>query len=234
MQKINLPSSLAMCRRIDHPLNLLGHGFRALEVYATTRFGRRLQVCLDDLALYTLGVDDYVAGRSIRQPLSTLCDQRNYVQHNLLSLLPAKNTVQLEEPDPFLTVCHLAALLYSFTCVFPIPAAPFHTLVSRVKHRLSTQGFAAQWEEAPRLLLWILYISGIASVGTADREWFVGTLDRCLRRLKIESWEALREVMLEFLWLPLTNDFDGMDFWDEIDRSNPLGGGALSELGVST
>jgi hypothetical protein len=222
-------------RRVDHPLKSLGSGFSFINKCATTHWGQRLNICLDDLALYTLGVDDYVAGRSMRPGLSTLCDQRNYVQHNLLSLLSSRDIEQprnTDQQNPFLTVCHFAGLLYSFTAVFPIPAAPFHTLVSRVRQTMATQNFAAQWEEAPRLLLWILYISGIAALGMPDREWFVGTLDRCLRRLRIESWETLREVMLEFLWLPLTNDGDGMDFWEEIEQSNPLGGVGIGGVGT--
>lgn len=72
-------------------------------------------------------------------------------------------------------------------------------------------------------------MAAIAAIGMEEREWFVAVLHRCLSRLRIESWEALKDMLLKFLWLPSTNDADGYDLWLEVEESNPFRLGQTAE-----
>jgi hypothetical protein len=83
--------------------------------------------------------------------------------------------------------------------------------------------FASFWDKAPELLIWMLFMFAIAAVGKPERAWAVAILDRCSRRMRIYNWDSMQALLSEFLWLPITNDFDGMEVWDEIEQSNPFG-----------
>jgi hypothetical protein len=58
---------------------------------------------------------------------------------------------------------------------------------------------------------------------SSSRSWFVSLIRRGASELEILSFEALKEhVLLEYLWLPTTNDGDGNDLWDEVGRVRPI------------
>lgn len=181
-------------------------------------------MALHRLSLYSIAVDDYIAGRSTAQSLALLGEERNFVQHGIMSLTPVLNE-PCSAGDELLDICQLAAVIFSLLCVFPYPAAKFELLVNRIRGIMSGYTFAKEWSEAPDLMLWITYMTAVASVNSEPRIWFIKILDRCLRKLKIDSWDTLKkDVLLEFLWLPVTNDADGSDLWDEIEASNPFEG----------
>lgn len=219
----DIGTSLLANRRPDHPLCQMGTDFSALKNLDSSFYTDTLQLSLENLALYSLGVDDYITGRSARASLAILADQRSYVHYALLCLIPAEDYGNRLPHSPIATICHLAGLVYSFLCCFPMPAAPFGKLVKSIEHQLKAYNWTEEWDKAPRLLVWVLYVTGIAAVETRDRTWVVSTLDRCLRRLKIETWKELKILLSKHLWLPATNDFDGIDLWKEIEESNPLG-----------
>lgn len=225
--------SLSVLRRVDRPLRQLGHGFRILK---TLRPGNSdgLLTCLHHLSLYTLGMDDYLAVRPEAQSLTVIAEQRSYVQHDLMTKLPNPNSQDTHDSDQdhLLTLCHLAATIYSFLCIFPIPAAPFHTLATRIRSILASARLAQELTEAPDLMVWISIMGGIASIGSSsgDRAWFVAALDRGLRRLKLESWDELRVILLRFLWFPSTNDYDGGVLWEEIEASDPFDFGPSGQI----
>ena len=205
-------------RRPDHLLSSTGNGFRVLSTILSENEATILRKVLQRLSLYTLGVEDYLTGSSFSQSLVRLGDQRNLCQHTLISLIP--NPGQVE--SPLYGACRLAATIYSFLCVLPISSAPFTQLAASMKVTLSTTSFERAWREAPHLAVWIVVMAAIAAIGTEHRAWFVAVLDRCLNRLKVESWDALKDLLQEFLWLPSTNDNDGYDLWLEIEESNPF------------
>jgi hypothetical protein len=114
-------------------------------------------------------------------------------------------------------------------CVFPVPAAPFERLALYIKTLLTTHKFTQEWSEAPRLMLWVTFIAGIATTGLEDdsiRSWFIRVLDWARRRAGIEAidtWESVKnDVLLHFLWLPITNDRDGEDLWREVEEWRPF------------
>jgi hypothetical protein len=210
---------LRSLRRPDRLLRSLGNGFTVLDTILPDADLQALQTTLQRLSLYTLGVEDYITGSPFGQSLVTLADQRNLIQHGLLSLIPHAN--DCAEPS-LIHVCRLAAMIYSFLCVTPISPAPFSALTIPIQSTLSGGSAEDIWREAPELAVWIAVMAAVASTGCDSRAWFVAVLDRCLRRLKIQSWDALKALLQDFLWLPTTNDADGYDLWLEIEESSPF------------
>jgi hypothetical protein len=228
---------LSVNRRIDHPLKDMGHGFRALTQLSPTDQNRALYADLDRMALYCLGVDDYAAGRRMRKSLEIFAQERVFVQHSLLMKYDEESAIDPKPDGNITTLTHLTAVIFSLMCVIPLPTAPFHRLVRQVKAHFAYHDFEHEWNEAPEMMTWILFLTGVAAIGMPERKWMVSTLDRCLHRLKIRDWTELKGILLKFLWLPITNDDDGEGLYDEIRGSNPFeelkGSGAVRAMEVS-
>jgi hypothetical protein len=219
---LDISASLSISRRIDHPLKEMGHGFRVLDQLPPVDRNRELRADLDRMALYCLGVDDYAAGRRMRKSLEVFAQERIFVQRSLLAKYDEDSAADPKPDGNITTLTHITAVIFSLMCVIPLPDAPFHKLVRQVKAHFAYHDFEHEWREAPEMMTWILFLTGIAAIGMPERKWMVSTLDRCLHRLQIRDWKELKGILLKFLWLPITNDDDGEGLYDEIRRSNPF------------
>ena len=202
----------------------MGFGFAVMNRLDFSQRCERVRVGLDGLAMYSLGVDDYIAGRSVRKSLEILAQERNFVQHNFMCLFPGEDEAKESTVDHegLVDVCQSAGMIYSALCVMPLRAAPFAELVRRIRSAFDEQDFRREWDDAPRLMVWILVMIAIAAIGMPDRLWATAKLDRCLRHLRIDTWDDLQSLLSDFLWLPITNEIDGLNLWDELETSNPL------------
>ena len=215
----DLEALLSSHRAIEHPLRKLGQGFHILTEISSYAETSKLELTLWRLAQYSVFVDDYLAGRSSRETLSVIGELRSLVQHDLMSLL---SNYDDDDLDIISFICLRAAIIYSLLCTFPIPAAPFTSLIQSIKSSIIFKCSAEDWERAPRLIIWVIFMASIASEGTMDQLSFLSILERCLGRLNIKSWPDLKEILLSFLWLPITNDVDGITLWQRVVKSNPL------------
>ena len=184
----------------------------------------RLYPVLCRLRDYTFAVHNYVEGTSQAQSLGVMSDERNFVQHSLMSLSPDAETAGAEQEDVLFELCRLAGMIYSLIVVFPLPVttAPFAKLCREIKKQMSNSDVRARWSEAPQLMLWITFMAAIASVGLSERSWYVSLLDRLVGRLKVGSWAEMKELLEDFLWFGSTSDTDGFDLWMEIEQSVPF------------
>ena len=115
-----------------------------------------------------------------------------------------------------------AATIYSLTCLYPIADAPFEELARSIKSCLIETDLSQAWLDAPRLMTWVITMSAIAALGAPEHQWYVVVLERCMRRVKINTWQAYQSLLLDFLWFPSTNDKDGQDLWDKIENAVPF------------
>jgi hypothetical protein len=150
---IDLDGPLSRTRRTDHPLRKLGQGFAILNNFGSPLRSLDLQVALHRLSLYTLAVDDYLAGRSVAQSLSVLGEERTLAMHSVMGLTPGDGLDLPLPGDELLDLCHVAALIYSVLCVLPLPAAPFELLIQRARTLFARHSFAREWADAPTLML---------------------------------------------------------------------------------
>ena len=222
-QKANVESTLSAVRRHTHPLCDLGQGFMVLHRVLEGDKVVDLYPVLCRLSDYTLAVDDYVEGRSEAQSLHCIANERNFVQHSLMSLAPEEQAAG-EQEDPLYNLCRLAAMIYSLIVVFPLPVqtAPFAELALQVKEQMSNPTIRIRWSEAPQLMLWITVMAAIASIGLSERSWYVSILDRLVSRLRIGSWNELKGQLQDFLWFASISDVDGADLWKEVKHSSPF------------
>jgi hypothetical protein len=220
----NIAATLSDVSRETHPFCDLGKGFVALYKILSPEQVLHLYPVLCRLCDYTLAVHDYVEGTSEAQSLAVIVDERNFVQHSLMSLNHHGETGEVEEEYSLYELCRLAAIIYSLIVVFPLPvtAAPFAKLGLQIKEQISKSTVHTWWNEAPQLMLWITVMAAIASIGLSERAWFVSTLDRLIGRLKMNSWAEMKEHLQRFLWYGSTSDIDGVDLWKEIEHSNPF------------
>ena len=219
-----IPDTLCTVRRPGSPFPRLGKGFQVLKTALPLEIGNSLYEVLLQLCDYTVAVHNYVEGSSRAQDLSILTDERNFVQHSLMSLEAHGQSSGPSQEQPLYEICRLAAIVYSLTVVFPIPTttAPFTALGKHMKEVMSYEGVHAKWNETPHLMLWATVMAAIASIGSDDRSWFICILDRLMNRLMIHTWSEMKLSLQEHLWFDGTNCVDGFRLWEEIERSSPF------------
>jgi hypothetical protein len=171
-------------------------------------------------------VDAYLKGTHFKLDYSLLADQRNLVQYNLLSLPAASQlsgfTGYHQRHEIIYEACRLAGCIYGVGVVFPLPpqSTPLVKLAGLLKGVLEVPNCLNVWEQphARVTFLWVLTLGGIASEGTADREWFVSMLMRTARYSHIACWADLRAIVVLLPWYDAACDDAGNSLWLEVER----------------
>lgn len=210
---------LRATRRADHALASLGHAFSALRLWIIYERASQLQLVLDGMADYIRASDDFIRQLPAERNNAVMSDQRNMIQHRLMSLcLPPEDA--FEGRDLF-DVTWLAAVAYSLIAVFPLApnAARFDRLAHLIRQKMSDPMLGPYWSRAPDLLLWIMVVGALCAVGTRHRSWYVNALKQEQNRLGMLTWTNLRFRLTGFLWFPFTSDLDGLELWEEIQQS---------------
>lgn len=205
--------------RFDHPLISLGNGFQILHVWISYERAASLKLVLSGMADYIRASHDFIEQSPAERNSAVMTDQRNMIQHRLMSLCPDLQA-KPEKLDLF-DVIWLAAFAYSMIAVFPLSpnAAHFDRIGRLLKSRLCDPLSVTQWARAPNLTLWIIVVGALSAIGSEDRAWYVDALrqERC--RLGLANWPTLKIRLMEFLWLPMVSDADGSELWEEVEQT---------------
>lgn len=185
------------------------------------------------LRTYVSIVDQYMQGKLARPDLSLITDQRNLIQHTLLSIpavsqLPYDAFVSSHLPHHLQQViyeaCRLGALIFGVGVTFPLPAqtSPLGSL-ARFLHALlrddvSIAELCATSLNASIALLWVLTFGGIAASGQPERTWFVDALAPVAQQLVCTSWPGLKRVLEMMLWYDTACDEPGQALWMEVEQ----------------
>jgi hypothetical protein len=206
----------------------IGRGFPEDWRHSNIQLLRDLFTTLRYMAGYTVLVYNHCQGTAM-QSTGALTDQRNSIQHRLLSLPPHPYEQCSEGICRLYESTRLTAEVYSLLCVYPYPRghAPFGELASLLRKELSGLDLGNVSYEESKLLLWILVMGAIVTVGALERLWFISTLRHVSGRLELESWQEMKSILTTFLWLDMTNDIDGSDVWDEVSPSRYKHGGSV-------
>lgn len=135
--------------------------------------------------------------------LATLGDA---VQHELLSLPPWQFLEEQNRASCYLVtyeICRITSTLYSNAVIFPMApnAAWLEKLLRQFRFLLETSNVISMWDgEMTPLLIWSLFIAGMAAFWTRHREFFVNHLRHVLAVARLTSWEDVEPVLHEFLW----------------------------------
>jgi hypothetical protein len=172
---------------------------------------------------YTSIIEKYQNGSITEPDLRRISNQRNFVQHRLLSLLPAGKLDQdFRKSHPVYEICRLAGLIFGIGIIFPLPAqtAPLPTLVKLLQAELQESRLESDWwfPDTVEVLIWVLTLGGIAATGLPNRTWFVAALSRVTVRSGLSRWRDLKSVLDRILWLDNACDFGGRQLWEEVGR----------------
>lgn len=202
-------------------LGKLGTGFWEVWDIRSSPDMHELFGIIQDACDFTVVVENYIRGRWMQRTSTEIMDQRNYIQHSLMSL---KSSAELKEREIYVDDLHyesgrLALIIYSFLVIFPIPpvAGPFETLTRLLRRELGRTNLKEGPVARLNIQLWILIMGAIASIGLPCRPWFVSEISRIAKMANVKSWQHLQSIMQSFLWHPGTNNIDGLDIWSEVE-----------------
>lgn len=181
-----------------------------------------LSEVIRDACYFTIVVENYVRGRWMQRTSTEILDQRNYIQHSLMSLRTSQElrSQGIRVNDLHYESCRLATIIYSFLVVFPVPPipGPFETVTHLLQQEL--EKIHIESLEMPRLTmhLWTLVMGAIACIGLSERSWFVSKITKLSQIMEIREWQDLQKVLRSYLWHPGTSNADGIELWDEVEE----------------
>lgn len=132
-------------------------------------------------------------------------DTRNALQHQLLSCVRWE---QLDEAAKqacehrIYHCCWLATVIYSNAVLYAVPPhGGWHSKLSdRLRGMLILSDYDSWPDSLDDLLLWILFIGGMAALKTPHRFFYIDALRSLLERKSITHWSAVLDKLIEFLW----------------------------------
>ena len=153
----------------------------------------------------------------MRRTFPELIDQRNYVQHALMSLESGRHLDGRGGGAFQYESCRLASTVYSFLVIFPVPpvVGPFEILTQQLSRELETIEHDGLPPARLNLHIWALFMGAIGSIGLPSHGWFLSKVKTLLQKTDIREWKDLQMVLRSFLWHPSTNDVDGFNIWTE-------------------
>jgi hypothetical protein len=179
-----------------------------------------LQV-LDSISDFTLAVDYYLQGKPFGLKLGAIARVRTAIQQRLLLLQTAEELSippSSSKPKPNIyECCRLTALIYGVGVVLPVPNSHsvLQELVRRLMIAIGILDIRTFGAELGGVLLWMLVLGGIAALDTPERHWFASQLAWIVRRLVIDDWEGVEDILGSFLWLDSVCGQGGRLLWSE-------------------
>ena len=77
-------------------------------------------------------------------------------------------------------------------------------LAAGIKTTLEDADIEENLQHTPELMLWILFMGNIAAIETELDAWYKDSLGFALFQLNLHHFEAVRSVLIEFLWLEVS------------------------------
>lgn len=113
-------------------------------------------------------------------------------------------------------VLRLGAMLYISETPkeFPSAAVGPVKLVRRLKELVMQ---VQMWNaKEAGLVLWLLFMGGIAARNGEDREWYVSQIDKLTGRLNVNMWGGVRGRLEKLWWVGAIHERPCRELWDEV------------------
>ncbi|KAJ0421586.1 hypothetical protein BJY00DRAFT_107022 [Aspergillus carlsbadensis] len=161
---------------------------------------------------YVSIVDAYQQGSALAMNLAAICDHRNLLQWQIMSLPPVNEIGPvINGVCPMYEPCRLALMVLGVGVVFPLPAettplvdAARMLQIALQAYKYSTSSLVSPSTvarlEVLRVYCWCVVLGGIASTGSHERVWFVHELRRVAAAMSVSSWSELHVVLRSILW----------------------------------
>jgi hypothetical protein len=171
---------------------------------------------------YEEAVNDFLDGSMRHLDTAQLCDRRNLIQHTVMSLPPAEDSMKAKSIGLIYESSRLALMIYCLTVIFPLPTQtamePLAKLSGDLKATLECASDLKSWtERSAQLLLWILVIGGVVARDRQDdRTWWVNALRQRTAKCVMDFGDLKAKVLTEFVWLERSCDAAGEALWSEV------------------
>ncbi|KAL2861794.1 hypothetical protein BJX68DRAFT_251642 [Aspergillus pseudodeflectus] len=162
--------------------------------------------------VYVSIVDAYQQGSALAMHSAAICDHRNLLQWQIMSLPPVNELGSvIDGLCPMYEPCRLALIILGVGVVFPLPAetsplveASRMLQIALQAYSYSTPSLGSQSTvaslEVLRVYCWCVVLGGIASTGSHERVWFVHELRQVAAAIPVSSWSELHFVLRSILW----------------------------------
>lgn len=179
------------------------------------------------MKIYTSMLDRYRQGALKTLDLALIADQRNIIQHHVMSL-PTAAEIKVVSPimvKGVYEVCRIATVIFSMGVVLPLQklCTAYKPLVEKLKlELLELQDTIDIYQpEVLELIIWVTVLGTIAAEKTTERSWFVRVLKHLTEPLLLSGWEDLEDRLERILWLRNACNAAGYRLWQEVqDTSN--------------
>lgn len=141
------------------------------------------------------------------------------IQYQLLSSGSVQDLTDgslINDNDEPAEAFRLAAIVYMKAILrdFTVSATGCRILVSKLKTTLSLVSVS---EIAPSLLLWILFMGGVASAEDSSyRSYFNAHLVKLQHGLCLKEWGDVKKRLQDVLWVGKVFDEPGSALWEEV------------------
>jgi len=144
------------------------------------------------------------------------------LHHAILSMPPCHDYIgnnMLYEP------VRLVSLVFDVGIL--VPMSPILGLIGRlvrwIKASLECIDLENVYDERVELLVWILFVGGVAAKGMmSERTWFVVRICGLLQRQGMKSWPEIRQLLRSFVWVSDAMDEEAIDLWNNIHDHESL------------
>lgn len=126
-------------------------------------------------------------------------------QHELLSIPPWEGLPAIERGSHVMAsyeACRIACLIYSLSVVLPVKTSdPWLEKLLRQMRQLLEVSVTDLWtEQGTPLLIWTLFVGGMAAFSTSHCSFFVNYLRTVLQTDSRTSWPDVKSMLEGFLW----------------------------------
>jgi hypothetical protein len=200
----------------------LGTGFSRIFRWRsgfTAPYLRLLNDVIQDMVDFTIVLENHANGRYMEQTSQEIIDQRNFVQHRLMSVQSEAEVIAATQRcDPQYEACRLACIVYSFLIILPMPPifGPFEQLTTSLRHALPDLQSMMLYQDRWHLQIWILVMGAIGSLGLSEHGWYVQQLSVAVSNM--QTIKELHHILQQFIWHPRTSSCDLTDLWNELQE----------------
>jgi len=176
-----------------------------------------LALVLPRLQRIFVASDALVQGTLRNFNLLAFIGEKGSLNHAILSIPPCPDRDSLYEP------VRLATLILDVGIVFPLPPVTgvLGRLVRLMKNVVEdVNTYMSQLpEDWTEVIIWILFIAGIAAKGMPERIWFIDKLRDLVDRLGVKKWADLKPFLRSFIWTANSMDEEAIGLWEDVRYS---------------
>jgi hypothetical protein len=192
----------------------LAEGFTTLK--RCFSFNRNLIATLADVQAFTDAKSHAIHSNTIVD--SDYADKVvSDIRHRLLSLL----SPQLHGSQQYYIeeCCRLGALVYLKTIIseFPVLGVTYQVLVTKFESSLE-QVNETEPDSLP-LLLWMMFVGGMALGNDPKRSYFVNRMPRICVTLRLLEWEEAKAIFTQFWWIEALHRVPFQALWHEVSTT---------------